>query len=204
MQRLPFLHDKFLIEGTYRFRGTIGNYPEISQEIQLRFEINLADSFFRPVVKEISGVIPKNGDHHVNPDGSFCLGSEWGIYHAMGGSQTMEAFIENCLDPYLYKVLAKIRGYSKGIIGGELSHGEAGLIECYGLLMGVPSLGQIKNAARLVMLKKRVANKRPCPCGCGKKLGQCPYHHKINVIRMSMFGKQLQHHCLGPILAINQ
>lgn len=203
ISRLPFLGKECLLEGTYRFQGSMAGFPEISQELDLRFEIKLTDSFFRPLVKETSSVIPKNGDHHVNSDGSFCIGSEWGIYDAMGGVQTMEAFVENCLDPYLFKVLAKVRGITNEIIGGELPHGDAGTIEFYGELLGFSTVVQLKSAANLILLKKRIANKRACPCGCGKKLGQCSYHNTLNKIRMSMFGKQIRSHCLGPVLALN-
>lgn len=31
--------------------------------------------------------------------------------------------------------------------------------------------------------EKRIANKKLCPCGCRLRLGRCPLHHRLNIIR---------------------
>jgi hypothetical protein len=38
-------------------------------------------------------------------------------------------------------------------------------------------------ALHLLGIKKRLANKQPCPCDCGKRLGQCRFNGTIRKFR---------------------
>ena len=51
------------------------------------------------------------------------------------------------------------------------------------VMLGLKERHQITHAIQLLGIKKRIANKRSCPCGCGKRLGACPFHHKLNEFR---------------------
>jgi hypothetical protein len=66
---------------------------------------------------------------------------------------------------------------------GELDHGKQGVIADYLNLFGLSTEEQIEQALSLLGVKKRLANKKPCPCGCGKRLGTCRFHHRINDFR---------------------
>jgi hypothetical protein len=66
---------------------------------------------------------------------------------------------------------------------GELAHGVRGIIEDYLDIFGLKTYNQVVNALVLLSMKKQRANKEPCPCGCGKRLGACPFHNKLNDYR---------------------
>jgi hypothetical protein len=66
---------------------------------------------------------------------------------------------------------------------GELAHGDQGIVDDYSAMLGLKERHQVTQAIHLLGLKKRLANKKPCPCGCGKRLGSCPFHHKLNEFR---------------------
>jgi hypothetical protein len=44
------------------------------------------------------------------------------------------------------------------------------MVDDYRTLFGLKEESQLFPALRCLLLKKRIANKRPCPCGCGKPL----------------------------------
>ena len=68
-------------------------------------------------------------------------------------------------------------------IFSELAHGMHGIIDDYKELFGLDTSEQIINTLALLGNKKRIANKKPCPCGCGKMLGKCSFHLRINHFR---------------------
>jgi len=50
------------------------------------------------------------------------------------------------------------------------------------LLFGTTRTDRVAEFARLTAMKKRQANKHPCPCGGGKRLGRC-HHSSVNNLR---------------------
>ncbi|MEW6405777.1 MAG: hypothetical protein AB1649_28630, partial [Chloroflexota bacterium] len=65
----------------------------------------------------------------------------------------------------------------------ELAHGDKGELQDYIDLFGLKNPLQAKQALSLLSMKERVANKHPCPCGCGKRLGTCDFRDRLNAIR---------------------
>lgn len=84
--------------------------------------------------------------------------------------------------PYLFAVSNKIQSGGEFVFG-ELPHGKKGIIDDYLDLFGLKSHEQVLNTIILLGMKKRLANKKPCPCGCGKRLGVCSFNYKINQFR---------------------
>lgn len=168
-------------------RGTIIDQYEIEILVPFNFPRSV------PVVRETKGKIPKNGDFHVNPDGSLCLGSPLRLLSLVNSNSNLVAFAEKCLIPYFYAVSIKLK-YGDDFMFGELDHGNAGALDDYSLLLGLEEDSQIIQAFQLMGLKKRVGNKKTCPCGCGKRLGRCSFHVIVNTYRKmaprSWFRKQ--------------
>lgn len=167
-----------LIKGLLSFRA--------NQDVEDSFElvIRIPDEFPRevPVVEEIRGRIPRHADFHVNRDGSLCLGSPLRLKKVLADRPDIVAFTEQCLVPYLFNVSIKLRT-GGGFPTGELAHGLPGIIDDYMDLMGLSRRDQVVGAMRALATSKRIANKRPCPCGCARRLGCCGFHLILNELR---------------------
>lgn len=130
-----------------------------------------------PKVKELAGKIPRDGKHHVNPDDTLCLGSPLRLRMLIRDEPTLSGFASNCMVPYLYWIS------TKRFAVGELAHGDAGIMADYMTLFGLSDPRQIIPALELLGMKKRIANKRPCPCNCGVRLGRCNIRFALNRFR---------------------
>lgn len=166
-----------VIAGDFTFCACFDGHEILdSYEIQ----ISVPDAFPRelPTAKELGGRIPRN--FHTNPDKSLCLGSPIRLRMAIGDHHTVPKFIEKCLVPFLY-------GYSymerHGVLPfGELPHGRKGIIDDYKGLFHVDSKDACVKMLGLAAMKKRTANKKPCPCGSGRRVGKC-HNRVINRLR---------------------
>ena len=127
---------------------------------------------------ETGGRIPP--DYHKLTNGALCLGSRVGLRLQMGGSPSLLRFVERCVIPYLY-------GYSYSVKHGappfgELAHGELGSLQDLAGLLGVEDLALAVRYCMLAATKRRRANKQPCPCGSGRRLGRC-HNRRVNALR---------------------
>lgn len=170
------------LRGKFRFKANAPGYDAIDDSYRL--EIVIPDKFPQaiPMVKEIDGKIPRNGEFHVNPDGTLCLGSPLRLLRIVHGAPNLTNFADKCLVPYLYAVSYKLMN-GGDFVFGELAHGDQGIVEDYSVMLGLKKKHQVTQAIQLLGIKKRIANKMPCPCGCGKRLGVCLFHHKLNEFR---------------------
>lgn len=170
------------IVGQFEFRASRGGLPDVTECFNL--EIIIPNSFPQDSAKvyELDDRIPKNGDFHVNPDGSLCLGSPLRVLLGVNNKLPLESFVQNNLVPYLYAVSLKLNIGGRFFMG-ELDHGEKGIISDYMELLNVDSAISVKKALILTSMKKRVANKKLCPCNCGKRLGKCKMRFAINNLR---------------------
>ncbi|MDH4183339.1 MAG: hypothetical protein OEV92_03885 [Nitrospinota bacterium] len=168
------------LRGKFLFKANLSGNIEDSYKL----DIFVPDKFPQalPIVKEIGGKIPRDGNYHVNRDGTLCLGSPIRLLKKVHDAPNLTSFAEHCLVPYLYAVSFKLM-HGGGFIFGELAHGDQGIIDDYSVLLGLKERRDVTQAIQLLGIKKRIANKRPCPCGCGKRLGACPFHHKLNEYR---------------------
>ena len=171
------------LRGKFRFKANVSGSDEIEASDSYKLEIVVPDKFPQalPKVKETGGKIPYDGNFHVNQDGTLCLGSPLRLLKKVHGVQSLSGFADKCLVPYLYAVSCKLID-GGNFVFGELVHGYQGIVDDYSVMLGLKR-HQITQAIQLLGIKKRIANKKPCPCGCGKRLGVCQFHHKLDEFR---------------------
>ena len=170
------------ISGVFEFSAKAANGNDITDEYSLRIQIPKAFPRDIPEVIETGHKIPRNGDYHVNPDGTLCLGSQLRLLWQLSLVPTLVGFAEKCLVPYLYAISYKLQ-FGADLPFNELQHGTPGELSDYADLFGLKEAEQARAALRLLTMKKRDANKYPCPCGCGRRLGKCSFNDKIRKFR---------------------
>lgn len=183
----------FSLVGTFSFIGHYFDLPSIEDSYEL--EIIVPNDFPQtlPLVTETEGKIPKNGEFHTNPDGTLCVASPLRASISLASSPTINAYVEDFLVPYLYAASHKLRFGGKFVFG-ELEHGRAGIIEDYLDLLKVDDETKILPTLKLLSMKKRVANKHQCSCGCARRLGKCEFRFKINNLREFVPRSYYKHH----------
>ena len=170
-----------ILSGSFSFSATPCNYPTIADTYCLKINVSRGFPASIPEVYETGKKIPRDDKHHVNPGGTLCLGSPLRLKWKLNAKPTIVGFAEECLVPYLYSISHKLRFGTFPF--GELEHGEAGVIDDYIDLLSLQSKEQVRYALSLLGKKKRWANKKRCPCGCGMRLGVCRYHFHLVKVR---------------------
>lgn len=141
----------------------------IDVSYDLTIVIPLAFPRVLPSVVENEGRIPRR--FHRNPDSTLCLGSPLALHLAIEGDPTITTFIERAITPYLYSHAFYMRFGS--MPHGELDHGYQGLADDVRRLFRLPPQTSAEEFLRLGGLKRRHANKQPCPCWSGRRVGRC-------------------------------
>lgn len=174
----PQRDGRIVIAGDVQFSAVVPKFGMIEDAFSI--EIRVPENFpaTLPSVFELNGRIPKA--HHKMIDGSLCLGSPLGLRLKARRGKTVLAFVEACVVPYLagYCIYEK----TGEMPFDELAHGTPGLLEEYRQLTGATSNAACIGFIECLGLRKRVANKRMCPCGKGRRLGQC-HNRRINPLR---------------------
>lgn len=131
-----------------------------------------------PVVFETGGRIPQSFHHLAS--GALCLGSPTALRLVLQEVRTIGGFLDAVVLPYLYGHACHERS---GVMPfGELEHGAAGLERDLTRVFRVPQGADVLRLLYLAGLRRRHANKHPCPCGSGVRLGRC-HHRQVNVMR---------------------
>ncbi|WP_316348108.1 hypothetical protein [Desulfuromonas acetoxidans] len=182
MSTAPYSDAGVCLRGKFRFKADVKGGNEVEDFYKLEIVIPHKYPLALPRVKEIGGKIPRDGNFHINPDGTLCLGSPLRLLKKIYSATDFNVFIDKCLVPYLYAVSYKLMHGGKFVFG-ELAHGDQGIVDDYSDMLGLQERHQIAQSLRLLGMKKRIANKKTCPCGCGKRLGACSFHHKLNAFR---------------------
>ena len=170
------------IRGNFSFTASGLGMPTISQSYRL--QIDIPDNYPRvpPIVYETGKQIPREDIYHVNQNGSLCLGSNLRLLIQININPSIIEFVKRCIIPYLYSV-SRVLLHGCQFPFGELKHGVEGIIEDYAELFGLNSLTGINASLHALSLKKRIANKLPCPCSCKKRLGKCKFNIIIRRLR---------------------
>ena len=179
---MPRVDGMWAYEGDFHFRASVSGSPDIEDHFQLLIVIPEAKSVL-PIVQEVGNRILRKADNHVNGDGTLCLGSELRLLQLIGRGQRFSDFIRLCLIPYLVGTRQREDG-TGSYLNGELPHNDAGLIEEYQQMLSVKGEHAIKVALHLASKRRRVANKKPCPCNCGRRLGRCQVRLALNGLRL--------------------
>lgn len=166
------------IEGNLSFNAKKTGSDCIEDTYSIRCEVNAGFPREVPKAFETGGRI--QAGYHKFTDSSLCLGSPLRQRVILGRAPTLHGFIEVLLVPYLYNH-SYFEQHGRLPVG-ELSHGATGLIEDYEDLFKVTGARPCIEMLSLLGLKKRVANKRPCPCGSGLRLGRC-HNRVLNPLR---------------------
>jgi hypothetical protein len=177
MSLLPSRKIEMVLTGSFSFSAKSINTDIISDTYRIKIIVPFAFPKEVPIVIE-TGKIPRNGNFHVNPDGTLCMGSPLRLLQKLSKKPTLSGFAESCLVPYLYAVSYKLK-HGGGFIFSELKHGTPGIIEDYQNLFGLQNKEQVIQALELLGKKQRSANKGLCPCGCGNRLGKCQFRFKL-------------------------
>ncbi|HGH1673843.1 TPA: hypothetical protein ACJHMI_005489 [Bacillus cereus] len=135
-----------------------------------------------PIIFESKGAIPQKPSNHINPDGSFCLGSPLRLKILLKRNPDLKCFFENCVLPYLYAVTINIQQDS-GFPFGELEHGRAGLILDLQEFFHLKDVFQVYQMLKILSSKKKLANRMVCPCGCKQRVTRCNYFQHILQMR---------------------
>lgn len=172
-----------VLSGSFDFSAQRRGMPEIRDGYDLSITVPSLFPRDLPSVIETAGRIPRDGNHHVNPDGTLCLGSRLRLIWILSKTPTLVGYAEKCLVPYLYSISHKLR-FGGRFPFDELEHDSPGELKDYADLFGLKRSEQAKRALELLGMKKRRANKRLCPCGCGKRLGRCQFNFRLQKFRL--------------------
>jgi hypothetical protein len=185
MSLKPSRYSGTVLSGSFWFTAS-RNGKEISDSYPLTINIPKTFPHSAPSVFDVGNKIPrtKEGSYHINYDDSLCLGSPLRILLILNKNPTLIGFIENCLIPYLYAISNKVRN-GGALVFDELDHGRPGLIQDYSSLFKVGP-HEVEQTLRILSVRKRVANKFKCPCGCSHRLGLCKFRHSLLPFRKSI------------------
>lgn len=171
-------NDDLRLVGAFTRALRADGLPEIETTFDLEIVVSRSVPACPPRVYDRGTRIP--GDYHRLPDKALCLASPLRIALAVRREPTLLAFARRFLIPYLYR-FSHIEKFGRDP-WPDLPHGVPGIIDDYSRLLGATSPQMCVNFIALLGKRKRIANKRPCPCGSGRRLGKC-HHIQINGIR---------------------
>jgi len=179
----PSAGDGCLLKGRFAFTARSKEKGEITDTFALRIDVPSQFPRCLPRVTETARRIPRDGAFHVNQhDESLCLGSPLRLMFKLSQRPTLTGFAEECLIPYLFAISHKLR-FGGPLPFDELQHGTPGILADYADLFGLKTANQARYALALLGMKKRRANKQPCPCACGKRLGRCKLNERLRQFR---------------------
>ena len=163
-------------ELSFRAQGPVGEPIEDVYAVEIR--VPHAFPLSPPTVYERGGRIP--GTFHKLDGGALCLGAPAALRLGLGPHSTLTDFVERFVVPYLF-------GFSyfalHGVMPfGELAHGNDGIRQHFASVFAAPDAAAAEEFVRLASLKRRRANKEPCPCRSGLRLGRC-HHLRVNALR---------------------
>jgi hypothetical protein len=167
-----------VIEGIYWFSAEPVGREMITDSYRLLLEIPETFPKALPRVTESAYRIPSTPNYHVNSDGTLCLGSPLRLLWKLAQKPSLPGFAADCPVPFLYAMSHKLNHGGK-LPFSELDHGTPGELADYADLFGPGSPEAALRAYEVLDMKKRKANKMPCPCGCGKRLGKCGFNWTI-------------------------
>jgi hypothetical protein len=168
-----------VVEGEYYFNSF---YKNITIEDSYQLRIRIPDKYPNELIQVwelLNKITEEISNGHMFKDKSLCLGSPFKIHAFLSKNPSINAFADSFITPYLFAISNKIRN-GGDLIFGELKHNFAGLVQDYFNTQNDEDLATLLS---LINMKKRNANKKSCPCGCGLRLGKCNVHHEVNYFR---------------------
>jgi len=170
------------LRGEFAFTADHEDGPVIEDTYDLDIKITARYPDDLPIIKETGGRVPRDLDHHVYPSGALCLASPRRLHQIALSTPGLTSYAQKALVPYLYAI-SHWEETGEEFLFGELAHGAVGLVSDFGQVLDLVDPGKIAEAIHLLGMKRRKANKHPCPCGCGDRLGVCTFNETIRELR---------------------
>lgn len=178
----PIVDNAMILKGNIQRQLYHESYGAIDIDYSLLIHIPFDYPENQPIIYESKGEIQNSPTNHINPDGSFCLGSPLRLKILLKRNSDFKYFFENCVLPYLYAVTINIQ-QKVGFAFGELEHGSTGLILDLQDYFHLKDALQVFQMLNLLSSKKKIANRMLCPCGCKQRVTQCDYFQHILKMR---------------------
>lgn len=172
---VPSLNGHLTVRGVLDFRAKARQGEEISDSYIVELRIRSGFPTDLPDVWETGGRVA--ADYHTLEDGQLCLGAPTEIRRRLKSNPTLLGFINKIVVPYLYGH-AYFNKHAE-MPFGQLDHGVDGLRQQLAAMFGSHGGDGPEEFLRLTGMKKRDANKQPCPCGSGRRLGRC-HNRSVN------------------------
>lgn len=174
----PSPSEDVIIKGALSFRLIGPNEVVIEDEYDVEIHVPMDFPIGVPTTYETGQRIPD--DYHKLEGNALCLGAPTALRIRLQKSPTLLTIVDEFLIPYLagYTHLAQ----TGMVLFGELPHGSEGIRQYLRELFKCSRAAHPEDFARLASLKKELANKFPCPCGSGRRLGKC-HNRAVNEVR---------------------
>lgn len=178
----PRAGEGVVIVGDFSFVATHASCGQVNDTFTLEITVPRRFPKELPKVLELGGRIPRQPKFHINKDSTLCLGSPLALLMILQEESNLIGFADRCLTPYLFAISRRLEGADE-MSFGELRHGQEGILDDCMRIFSLPSRAQAEAAFKLLALHPRVANKRPCPCRCGHRLGRCEFRQTLRSLR---------------------
>lgn len=181
-RRPPRVGNAVGLKGVFAFTAKSNEHGELTDRYELRIDVPRGFPKALPIVMELGGKIPRRDGFHINSDNTLCLGSPLRLLVKLATAPTLLGFADTCLVPFLFAISYKLR-HGGPLLFDELAHGIPGMLADYMDLFRLAAQAQVVKTLKLLGMKKRLANKQQCPCGCSLRLGRCTFNRRIAPFR---------------------
>lgn len=181
LRLVPSKDGAIVLQGGLGFTARANERRSVTDSYEIKICVPDAYPDVIPVVHETGGRIP--ADFHKLEGNALCLGSPFRLWLLLKQNPSLLNFVERVVVPYLYAYSLHADG--EALPFGELRHGRPGLLDDLGEMLGASDPKTAEAYLQAVKRKKRVANKRSCPCGSGIRLGGC-HNKKVNALRRAL------------------
>ena len=181
MSLAPSRNQLLILKGKFSFCASLPNFPEIKDFYNILIILPHNFPYDLPAIVGLDDKVREGDNPHLDKDRNLCLGVPLQLKKIFSENQTFSGFIDNCLVPYFYGV--SYNKIYKKFPFGEIGHEPAGALIEYQNMLGLSNSNQVKLAFKLLGMRERIANKEPCPCGCGNRLGKCGFRIKLKEYR---------------------
>ncbi len=161
-----------------------GSFPVLHEEKVLDrylIEIQLLPNFPKtfPIVREIGGRIPRTDDYHMNSaSGEACLFLPEEYWGEFSSKPSLLDFLNGPVRNFFIGQSLVEKGEPWPF--GFRPHGNMGIIEYYGEILGTSDLTQILKYIKLLS-KLSMKGHWECPCGSGKRLRKCHFRQLVEL-----------------------
>src|SRR5262245_17702384 len=158
-----------IVAGALPFEVTGPRGEVIADEYEIEIRIRPGFPGTLPTVYETSKRVP--ADYYKLAGGALCLGAPTEVRLILRRSPTLLTVVDQFVIPYLFGYSSYLRNGKMPY--GELDHGNDGIRKYLAEMFGGTTAAHPEEFLKLASKKKRDANKCPCPCDSGRRLGRC-------------------------------